>query len=114
MSERNFLIIIAAIGLGFSAIFGVTVLPLLLRDFDPFGAIAAGFVNPFSSGFALDTLSSWLVLSIWIVYETRARGIRHGWISIVLGIVPGTVTGLASYLIIRTLQSADKKSDLLD
>lgn len=104
MTERNFLFVMGAIGVGFAIYFSVTVAPLLIGNLDLPGAIAAGFVNPYSTGFALDTLSSWLVLTVWIVYEARTLNVRYGWVAVLAGLIPGTVTGLALYLILRTVQ----------
>lgn len=108
MTQQKFLFIMAAIGLAFTMAFAVLVVPALLKDMSIFGAIAAGFVNPYSTGFALDTLTSWLVLTVWIVYEARSSGIKHGWIAILLGLIPGTATGFAFYLILRTAQLRTK------
>lgn len=103
MSQRTFIYTTGAIGLAFTLAFVVLVAPSLLTDLSIVAALSAGFVNPYSTGFSLDTLSSWLLLSVWIVYEARSSGIRHGWIAIVLGLIPGTATGLAFYLILRTI-----------
>lgn len=104
MTERHLLFSVGAIGMAFALVFSITVAPLLFRNLDPLGAIAAGFVNPYSTGFALDTLSSWLVLTVWIVHEARTLNIRYGWVAVLVGLIPGTVTGLAFYLILRTVQ----------
>ena len=104
MNQRSFLYVMGAIGVAFTMAFAVLVVPSLLKDMNVFSAIAAGFVNPYSTGFALDTLTSWLVLTVWIVYEARSSGIKHGWIAILLGLIPGTATGFAVYLILRTVQ----------
>lgn len=94
----------SAIGLAFTIAFVILVVPSLLKDMSIFSAITAGFVNPYSTGFALDTLTSWLVLTVWIVYEARSTAIKHGWIAILLGLIPGTATGFAFYLVLRTVQ----------
>lgn len=104
MSERVFLLVVGAIGIIFALAFSVTVAPLLMRNLDLPGAIAAGFVNPYSTGFALDALSSWLVLTVWIVYEAEALKLKYGWVAVLLGLIPGTVTGFAFYLVLRTIQ----------
>ena len=110
MTQRSFISIVAAIGVAFTAAFAVLVMPSLLRDRSILDALSAGFVNPYATGFSLDTLSSWLVLTVWIIYEARASGIRHGWIAIALGLIPGTATGLAAYLILRTMQTGTERS----
>lgn len=104
MTQRSFIYITGMIGLAFAIAFAVLVLPSLMKDLSIVTALSSGFVNPYSTGFSLDTLSSWLVLTVWIVYEARSSGIRHGWIAILLGLIPGTATGFAFYLILRTIQ----------
>lgn len=104
MSQRTFIYIIGAIGFAFTIAFAILVMPSLLKDLSIATALSAGFVNPYSTGFSLDTLSSWLVLTVWIIYEARFSGIRHGWIAVLLGLIPGTATGFAFYLILRTMQ----------
>lgn len=106
MNKRTFISIIAIIALGFTIAFSVIVGPHLIQSLDVVGAITAGFVNPYASGFALDTLTSWLVLSVWILYEAKNKNIKHGWIAILLGLVPGTATGFACYLLLRTAQES--------
>ena len=105
MTQRTFIYIIAAIGLAFTIAFAILVMPSLLKDLSIVTALSAGFANPYSTGFSLDTLSSWLVLTMWIIYEARSSGIKHGWIAILLGLIPGTATGFAVYLILRTMQA---------
>lgn len=90
--------------LGFAAAFAAVCVPPLLRNPDIVAAFAAGFVNPFAAGYALDAISCWLVLVVWIVHEAQTRNIRHGWIALVLGIVPGVATGFAVYLLMRGRQ----------
>lgn len=84
----------------------VLCVPPLAAHPDLVGAIAAGFVNPYASGYALDAVCCWLVLAVWVVYEARARRIRHGWVALALGVVPGVTTGFAVYLLIRLKQEA--------
>ena len=104
MNKRSFITLLAIIALGFTVAFSVIVGPHLIKSLDVVGAITAGFVNPYASGFALDTLTSWLVLTVWILYEAKNKDIKHGWIAILLGLIPGTATGFACYLILRTAQ----------
>lgn len=110
MSQRAFVYIIGAIGLAFTLVFAILVMPSLLKDLSIATALSSGFVNPYSTGFSLDTLSSWLVLTVWIIYEARSSGIRHGWIAILLGLIPGTATGFAVYLILRTMQIGTERA----
>lgn len=102
MSEPAFRTLVALVGVGFAVTFCVIVVPALTWDIP--GAFAAGFVNPFSSGYALDTILCGVILIIWIVHERHTRGIRHGWIAILLCLVPGVATGFALYLILRSTQ----------
>ena len=91
---------------GFALAFIIIVMPPLLANPDVIGAFAAGFVNPYASGYALDTIMCWCVLATWVVYEARAKGMRHGWVALLLGVVPGVATGFAVYLLLRLRQDA--------
>ncbi len=95
------IILAASIFLG---VFCVVVLPPVLVSGDLIGAFAAGFVNPYASGYSTDVLACWVILVAWIVYEAKALGIRHGWICAVLGIIPGVAVGFALYLLLRMRQ----------
>jgi|GEM_PF-3106249 len=41
------------------------------------GVFAAGFVNPYASGYSADTLAYWVILSAWILYERQTRSISR-------------------------------------
>lgn len=97
-------ILLIALGVGFAALFGALVMPPLLESGDVFGAFAAGFVNPFAAGYAADAIFCWAVLAVWVVYEARTLGVRHGWVALLLGIAPGVATGFAAYLLMRLRQ----------
>ena len=99
---RLLLILIAA---GFSLAFCVMVVPPLLASGDVLGAFAAGFVNPYASGYALDAICCWGVLAVWVIHEARTLGIRRGWIALLLGAVPGVAVGFAVYLLMRSGQA---------
>ena len=101
MSKSTFEILVGLIALGFSVFFVVTVIPPLLENFDVIGAFAAGFVNPYSSGYSTDVIACWLILLVWIIYEKQQSNVRHGWLCALLGIVPGVAVGFALYLIVR-------------
>ena len=104
---RSLLIVIAV---GFALAFTVICIPPLLQNPDLLGAAAAGFVNPYASGYALDAISSWCVLALWVIYESRTKNIRHGWVALALGVAPGVATGFAVYLLLRLKQeSVDEK-----
>ncbi len=99
--------ILSLIGAGFAVFFFVTIGPLFLEQPDLVAAFKAGYVNPYSSGFATDAIACWLILICWVVYEKLQKGIKHGWLAIVLGFVPGVATGFAVYLLLRSYQRAD-------
>ncbi|RZL02848.1 MAG: DUF2834 domain-containing protein [Rubrivivax sp.] len=99
---RALLILIAAL---FTLAFVLVVVPPLAESRDVLGAFAAGFVNPYAAGYALDTICCWCVLTAWVVHEARAHQVRHGWIAVLLGVVPGVATGFAVYLLLRLRQN---------
>lgn len=73
-----------------------------MEDPDIIGAFAGGFVNPYASGYSTDVLCCWVILLLWVIYEYPR--IKHGWICLLLGLVPGVAFGFALYLIMRTNQ----------
>ena len=105
MSKTAFKTLVLLLGLGFAVAFGALCIPPLIDNPDLPGAFAAGFVNPYSSGYALDAICCWALLTVWVIYEARNHGIRHGWIAVLLGIVPGVATGFAVYLLLRLRQT---------
>ncbi len=94
----------AALAAGFAIVFAVLVMPPLLASGDIIGAFAAGFANPYSSGYAVDAILCWWILAVWIVQEARTLGIRHGWVALLLGVAPGVATGFGVYLLLRARQ----------
>lgn len=106
MSKFVFESVVAALGVAFAAMFVIIVVPPLVQSGDVFGAFAAGFVNPFSTGYSLDVILCAMILFAWIIYERSAVGIKHGWIAIPLSFVPGVATGFAFYLVLRSRQLA--------
>ncbi len=104
MTSRVFEILIALVALGFVVFFSVTVIPSLIANFDVIGAFAAGFVNPYSSGYSADVIACWLILFVWVLYEKNSLKIKYGWVCVLLGIVPGVAVGFAIYLILRQRQ----------
>lgn len=104
MSESTFTCLMCAVALVFTAVFAVVVMPPLIDEPDILGAFAAGFVNPYSSGYSADVLLSWLAFAIWIVYEAKKLSIRHGWVCLALGAFPGVAVGFPLYLILRNSQ----------
>lgn len=102
MSKKLFEALVIAFGALFAAAFVIIVVPPLLESGDVIGAFAAGFVNPYASGYSMDAISCAFILIVWVLYERSALGIRHGWIAIPLCFVPGVATAFAYYLIVRT------------
>lgn len=104
MSKTTFEILALLVGIAFAIAFAVLVLPPALQGGDIVAAFAAGFVNPFATGYSLDTILCGVLVALWIVYERSARGVRHGWIAIALIPVPGVATALGLYLFLRSRQ----------
>jgi hypothetical protein len=104
MNERVFRISIIALALLFFVIFSAVVVPPLLEDPDIVAAFAAGFVNPYSSGYSADVLCCWAILAVWVWFEASQYSVRYGWVCLVLGIVPGVAVGFAAYLLLRQKQ----------
>ncbi len=102
MNEKVFKVSVGLIASIFTAIFLILMIPPLIENPDVIGAFASGFVNPFAAGYSTDVICCWLILLVWVVYEYPK--IKHGWICVLLGMVPGVAVGFALYLIIRTNQ----------
>ncbi|XDD49642.1 DUF2834 domain-containing protein [Leptospira sp. WS92.C1] len=104
MKNPGFRFLLSAIAATFTLCFIVIVIPPLISDASVINAFLGGFVNPYSTGYALDVICCWFVLAVWILYESKTKGIRHGWIALVSGIVPGVATGFAVYLLLKLKQ----------
>jgi Terpene cyclase DEP1 len=104
MAEQTFKAAIIAAATVFTVLFAYWCIPPLVANPDIIGALAAGFVNPYSSGYSADVLACWVILSAWIVYERSTLGIRHGLWCIILGAIPGVAVGFAAYLLLRLRQ----------
>lgn len=102
MSKSLFETLTILLGLAFTLAFFVIVVPPLLVDGDIVGAFAAGFVNPYSSGYSLDVIVAALIFVVWVLYERQTLGVRYGWVCIVLCLAPGVATGFALYLVLRS------------
>jgi len=109
MPNKIFEVTTIALGAAFAIAFCFIVVPPLLETGDVVGAFAAGFVNPFSSGYSLDVIVCGLILLVWIFHERSSLGVRYGWIAIPLSFLPGVATGFAIYLIIRSRQLDEAK-----
>lgn len=106
MNVATFKFLLILLGIGFAVALAAICVPPLIQNPDLLGAIAGGFVNPYAAGYSLDAICCWFVLAVWVVYEAKAKRIRHGWVALVLGVVPGVTTGFAVYLLIRLKQEA--------
>lgn len=116
MSEPTFKYLMYAVALTFTAVFAVVVMPPLIDNPDILGALAAGFVNPYSSGYSSDVLLCWMALAIWVIYEANTLSIKHGWACLVLGAFPGVAVGFPLYLVLRNKQltQSNKNTALRD
>ncbi len=103
MNSTSFRTSLYVMAIGFAIVFVITVMPPFVRDPDLPGAVMAGFVNPYASAFALDAICCWCVLALWVWYEAAAKGVRHGWVALVLGVVM-VASGFALYLLMRHYQ----------
>ena len=104
MPRLRFELLVGALGVAFAVAFCVVVVPPLLESGDIVGAFASGFVNPYASGYSLDTILCGLILFVWVAHERATLGVKHGWIAVPLAIAPGVATAFAAYLIIRSRQ----------
>jgi len=108
MTTKTFRLLLVFWAALFALLFVVVVIPPLIGDPDLLGAITAGFVNPYATGYSLDTIMCWVVLTTWVIYEAKTRPVKHGWIAPLLGLVPGVATGFAVYLLLRLNAGAAK------
>jgi len=90
----------------FTILFIVIVIPPLVKNPDVIGAFAAGFVNPYSTGYSVDVICCYAILMFWVIFELPK--VKYGWVCLVLGIVPGVAVGFALYLIMRMHQMRPK------
>lgn len=104
MGKKVFEGVIASLGLVFAAVFCIIVVPPLLESKDILGAFAAGFVNPYATGYSIDAILCALILITWVVYERKNSNVKFGWVVIPLSFAPGVATAFAVYLILRSRQ----------
>lgn len=104
MNESVFKYTMYFIALAFSLVVAVVVMPPLIESPDILAALAAGFVNPYASGYSADVLLCWLVLAVWVFYESRTLAVKHGWVCLLLGAFPGVAVGFPLYLVLRSGQ----------
>ena len=105
MSKQFFKISIALMAIIFTLLFCTIVVPPLIENPDIIGAFAAGFVNPYASGYSADVFCCWAILAIWVIYESPK--VKYGWVCLLLGIIPGVAVGFALYLLLRMKQGVD-------
>lgn len=77
MSKVVFEALVIGLGATFAIAFCIIVVPPLLESGDLPGAFAAGFVNPFSSGYSLDVIVCAFILFAWISYERSVLGVQE-------------------------------------
>ncbi|MES2490540.1 MAG: DUF2834 domain-containing protein [Pseudomonadota bacterium] len=104
MSDSLYRTLLWLLALGFAAAFCIIALPAALQETNPLRFVTDAYVNPYAAGYATDTLMCWAVLAVWVCYEAKTTNIRHGWVALLLGVVPGVATGFAAYLLIRSKQ----------
>lgn len=104
MSGSVFKGLVGFLGAAFTLAFCTIVMPAFLESPNIIDAFAAGFVNPFSTGYSIDAILCAAILIVWITYEKSALHVRHGWIAVPLCAVPGVATAFAVYLLIRFSQ----------
>lgn len=104
MPQRLFEVALITVAVIFALVFAVVVVPAVIEDGDIIGAFAAGFVNPYSSGYSTDVIMCWIALAIWVIHDRSAYSIKYGWVCMALGIVPGVAVGLPLYIVIRSRQ----------
>jgi hypothetical protein len=101
MIDKYYKLALVLVAVGFSMVFCLVVVPPLIDNPDVLGAFAAGFVNPYAAGYSSDVLFCWVALAILVVYEAKVLSVKHGWVCLVLGIVPGVAVGFALCFLIR-------------
>ena len=108
MTRKAFEYSVIFFGTLFFIAFCLIVVPPLYESKDVLGAFAAGFVNPYATGYSLDAIICALILISWVIYERNSLNIRYGWITIPLAFAPGVATAFAVYLVIRSRQLVDR------
>lgn len=110
VTKSTFEFCVLVLGALFTVCFCVIVIPPLLASGDVIGAFAAGFVNPYSSGYSIDVIICAFILIVWVLYERKHLGIRHGWVAIPLSFIPGVAVAFAVYLVMRSRQLAREEN----
>ena len=105
MTYKLFKSILVLMIISFTAFFFAYFLPPIIKNPDIFGVLKAGFVNPYATGYSIDLIACWVVLILFVLYESKTKSIKYGWICILLGLAPGVVVGWSAYLLLRHSQS---------
>tara|TARA_R110000823_G_scaffold315701_1_gene450662 strand:- start:48222 stop:48608 length:387 start_codon:yes stop_codon:yes gene_type:complete len=111
MSDRVFKAGLFLAAVLFTIIFCFLVIPPLIESPNIIAAFAAGFVNPFAAGYSTDVFFCWFVLAIWVWFEASNHAVKHGWVCLVLGVIPGVAVGFALYLLIRHSQLTARSTE---
>lgn len=104
MNNKIFKSALVGVAITFTVVFCVVVMPPLIANPDIVGALSAGFVNPYASGYSSDVILCWVALAILVVYDAKVLSVKFGWTCLLLGIFPGVAVGLSLYLVLRTGQ----------
>ena len=108
MNDSIFKNLLIGVACFFTVFFCVVVIPPLLASGDIIGAFAAGFVNPFATGYSTDVILCWVILAFWVIHDASNHHIKYGWLCLLLGAIPGVAVGFALYLILRLNQLEQK------
>ena len=76
MNARTFRICLILLAAAFTVVFVAICIPPFLKNPDIMGAFAAGFVNPYASGYSTDVLVCWAILAVWVVYEAKVHSVK--------------------------------------
>lgn len=104
MSESAFRAILVSVIIGFTIFFFAYFVPPIVENPDLLGVLKAGFVNPYAAGYSVDLIACWIVLILFIIYESKTKSIKYGWVCVLLGLAPGVVVGWSVYLLLRNNQ----------
>ena len=104
MSYSKFRTALVLVIISFTIFFLAFFLPPIIKNPDIVGVLKAGFVNPYASGYSIDLIACWFVLILLVLYESKTKSIKHGWVCVVLGLVPGVVVGWSAYFLVRNKQ----------
>lgn len=112
MKSKTVEIIYLLLAGAFAAYFTIVVVPPLIANPNVIAAFAAGFVNPYASGYAMDTILCGVILSVWVIYESSIKRVKYGLLVLPLILLPGVATAFGVYLVLRarTVSLAGKES----